>query len=290
MFLLNATLGAIFENATLSKARVNVANDKLPADEQARLKKIATALGLNFDETKFTFIISQSKTKGRQVFDVQVANKNGQPTLFWGEAEKLLSECPVTFRVEAVGEKFQKSYLAFDILPAEGSDDDVMTLYLPMSLETTTGKDGKTVYPETATIRNALFRKTLSQLLKERSVFIQPEHLKTIEESAHKVIAFHYTERFDSYSVQLENGTWIKANTAMKRKLSANPVISEKYPAQLTVGKGSNMSNGKEVDASDPNGRYIIPVTLLTAADLGTLTAGETIQLSNGVNVPVLAF
>lgn len=280
--LLTANVEAILKNARLGdKTRATVANDSpvLTDADRARLKAIATALGVNFDETEYTFEVSDTDN-GRGIYDAIVALKEGVPVIHWGK-----SVTPLNVKLFSIETIEKKSFLAFDF-EHETAVEGFETIYFPMTLKVLEEKppeEGKK-YPvrivATADqLKRALKQNKLAEYLDSRKVFVRAEKLDILEPGEYTVIGYA-KNRFGKFELTFEDGRVFTLKGNAIKRFEALPLVDADHPAVLTVGVGEEGTyNGKA---------YLkVPTSVLLWAD--TVPVGGEVRDASGNVVPVFS-
>lgn len=240
MALLTQSLKALLERAKYTREYTDIPNNHPAlAAERDNLKKIAEAIGIDWEKAQYTFTVKNTAGQEMAVYQPYLASSNGVPTIFWGRASLPLSECKVDISFE--GEKFTKLWLS-------SVDFDV-----ELSVMIIKGQK-----PSLLSIRRAYFQGTLGSLLSE--AFCKPKKLSEVKPGTYQVIGYETREYKGDvkYVMTLEGVGVVACNTALNLRFSENPEVSKDAPATLEVKPSKRMSS---------QGHPIIPVSLTTKAD-----------------------
>lgn len=238
---------------TLAKAEYSQASTAIPNDhpvmasELEFLQDVAVQLGVDFAATNYTFTVRINDKGDVSIYGPLVANKDGVASLYWGDSVTALKDIKVDNGLTDVG---KLTFYEFSL--AEG--DDLHFLVAPMSLKK--GPNGKPVADKDALKKDAK-RGKLANHLSEG--FVRAGALTELEPGEYRVVGYQQGtyQGEPTYQIQLENGAWFKANTAIKRRLETKPKIDAEHPADLIVG---------EVVEHTSEGKPIVPVKLITAS------------------------
>lgn len=241
--ILTASLLSVLERGNFQSDSVKISNDHkaVSNEESDNLKAIATLLGVDFATTGYTFRAVKGKN-GVNFYGPYIANNDGTPTLFWGDAKVALTALAVKPTIEELD---KKTWAQFDI----GED----FVEVPMMLQK--NEEGKR--PALVDLRKALKAGKLADLLSKS--FVKGETLANLQPGSYQVVS--YTQDIFKgqvkFVIEVQGQGHFNANSAIARKLVDGPTITSDQPATLEVG---------EVVETTDTGYPIVPVIFTTTA------------------------
>lgn len=241
--ILSASLLAVLERGNFQSDSVKILNSHpaISREEGLVLSNIADEIGVDFLSTGYTFRAVKGKN-GTNFYGPYVANNDGTPTLFWGDAKVALANLKVKPTIE---EMDKKTWMQFDL----GED----FVEVPMML--VKGEDGNR--PALVDLRKALKAGKLADLLSKS--FVKGETLANLQPGSYQVVS--YTKDIFKgqvkFVIEVQGKGHFNANSAIARKLVDGPVITADQPASLEVG---------EVVETTDSGYPIVPVIFTTKA------------------------
>jgi hypothetical protein len=254
--MLNLKLQTLLENAEYTQETTLIPNDHpVMAEFLGDIQAVAEAIGVPFEETGYTFKVTQGRS-GPMVYSPYVANnKEGIPCLCWGRGLYPLEYLKVKPE-ESEGDRKQV-VIEFDLSDLTG----ITYQYPQFSLALKKPEEGQEK-AGLSEVKRALKKgyPELAKLLSE--TFTPAASLSTLEPGDYKVTGYEDNsfkgESKAKFKIEIEGHGWFKANTAINRKLARNPVITPDEPADLEV---------KESTETSAQGYPIIPVVFTTRAE-----------------------
>lgn len=220
----------------------------LHGSHRHELETLAKKLGIDFSKTGFTYRLS-----GKYLNTPEIKSVDGLPVLEWGNVKEPL--------VRIISNPDFYVTLDKQPLPKGGSRFSV----LMESKETTTDSQGDEVPVHRFEFRVAADSKTPVGKLQAAfrdleeckegsekrfgSMLLQkPKPVSSLEDGEYTVIGYKSLNG-GGYSVALDSGVTVYANTSLKATLEGNPEISREKPATLRIhshGKWVRPADGQE--------------------------------------------
>ena len=250
MAFVSETTKNILSRAKFSKERTNIENSHpVMAQDLSRLSKMAKVVGINFDETEYSYQVVK-KEGDLNVYGACVMANDGVASIFWGKTSVPLASKPdgTEYAIVQDGKQF--------VLDVFGTDSDGYDVAFQVPL---VFKKDLATKPEHADVRAAHRKGELHKFL--ASSFIKAKKLSELEPGEYTVTgyAIRYWNGDPKVELDVANVGRVNANTYLKNKLLAQPEITEQVPAILEVGISTKVTSG---------GFPIVPVVLTTQADL----------------------
>ena len=251
MTFVSETVKSLLLRAKFSKERTNIDNGHaVMAQDLPRLNKMAAVIGLDLNTTEYTYQVVR-KDGELNVYGACVMSDNGIASIFWGKSKVALKNIAKPAELSIVPEG--KGFVLDVFYPADSAFDSDVNFQVPLVIS-----KKLSTKPEHAELRTALRNGKLGDYL--TASFIKPKKLSELEPGIYKVTGYavRYWNGDPKVELTLQGVGLVAANTALKNKLLAEPVITEAQPATLEVGISTRMTT---------TGFPVIPVVLTTAAD-----------------------
>lgn len=268
MRILNDELKSLF----LSSPRIRKAggyvkvqnNDQLQKKHTVELRRIAEAIGFDWEKTGFTFTVNVEKGV---VYSPNVALWEGEPALFWGTQWVFLANLP-----EAIAQYATVTDVGgYPYLELSDMEDNGWTRYF--TLLTTPEYSGK---DQVLPVKRLFAQKRLGLALKKGFVgFTTPLNLEDLKPGRYVVTGYEvyrYTSAYGErkgYNVVVEGVGTVRANADISRILDIEEANKEEPEyADFILGRnGENLATLTTFPSTETNskGRPVVPVEFLTA-------------------------